>query len=381
MVLILLPICLIFLLAMQLSYGTHTRITGGVIIFGVGIPEHASQAEELKSLRSSFRRSNTFFIVVGALALLPLFMLNRYFSLVFMYWWVWMGIVLWAGYRLFLKYHRAAARIKRAHEWSIGERRVARADTTLIFLKKQMSLSPIWFIAPFLLSLAVMFYAWRSSSEFGAVMGAQATGVILLFFLLSLAFRRMRTKVYSADSTINEGLNRAQRRYWSVLFLAIAMLDAVFAAAATLSGLDTWAHFGAIWHTIIAIQVVAPFAVAWYTDYKMNEWSRRLDEADGQRFYTDDDEYWINGITYCNPNDRSMLVPKRTGLGLTLNMATRGGKVLMGVTLTLVAMIIAGLTIFFIREDWMAPTLTLGTDRTVHVQSPSYGYLSVESNP
>ncbi|WP_025690330.1 hypothetical protein [Paenibacillus zanthoxyli] len=43
-----------------------------------------------------------------------------------------MGIVLWAGYRLFLKYHREAARIKRAHDWSTGERRVVRADTTLI---------------------------------------------------------------------------------------------------------------------------------------------------------------------------------------------------------------------------------------------------------
>ncbi|QWU15107.1 hypothetical protein SAMN04487895_108250 [Paenibacillus sophorae] len=96
MVWILIPICLIFLLIMQLTYGARSRIPGGIIIFGVGIPEHASQAEELKSLQTSFRRSNTFFIVIGALALLPLFALNRYFSLVYLYWWVWMGIVLWA---------------------------------------------------------------------------------------------------------------------------------------------------------------------------------------------------------------------------------------------------------------------------------------------
>ncbi|AIQ14094.1 hypothetical protein [Paenibacillus durus] len=194
-----------------------------------------------------------------------------------------------------MKYHRAVARIKRTHDWSIGERRVVRADTTLIFLKKQMSLFPIWFIAPFLIALAVMFYAWRSSGEFGTVMNAQATGITLLFFLLSLAFRRMRTKEYSADSTINEGLNRAQRRYWSALFLAIAILDAVFAAAATLSGLDTWTHFGAIWQNMTAIQVASPFAVAWYTDHKINEWSKRLHEADGHPFYTDDDEYWRLG--------------------------------------------------------------------------------------
>ncbi|SEO54182.1 Uncharacterized membrane protein [Paenibacillus sophorae] len=275
---------------------------------------------------------------------------------------------------MFVKYHRAAARIKCEHDWSMGERRVVRADTTLIFLKKQMSLSPIWFFAPFLLSLAAVFCAWRSSSEFGIILGIQAAGMTLLFFLLSLAFRRMRTKVYSADSAINEGLNRAQRRYWSALFLAMAILDAAFAAAAVLTGLETSARFGSVWHTFIAIQVAAPFAIAWYTDRKMNEWSKRLREADGQPFYTDDDEYWINGINYCNPNERSTLVPKRTGLGLTLNMATRGGKVFMGATLILVAVIIAGLAIFLVREDWMAPTLTVDTDGNVRVQSPSYGY-------
>ncbi|RQW12449.1 DUF5808 domain-containing protein [Paenibacillus rhizophilus] len=359
---------------MQLSYGMRPHITGGIIVFGIGIPEHASQAEELESLRASFRRNNIFFIVMSSFTLLPMFALNRYFSLIFLYWWAWMGLGIWGGYRLFVKYHRAVARIKREHDWIMGERRVVRVDTTLISQKKQLTLSPFWCIAPFLLSLFVMFYSRRSSGELEVIMGIQAAGMTLLFFLLSLAIRRMRTKVYSADSAINTALNRAQRRYWSVLFLAMAILDAVFTAAVTLSGMETSARFDAAWHIFIGIQVAAPFAVANYTDRKMKEWSKRLDEADGRLFYTDDDEYWINGITYCNPNDRSMLVSKRTGTGFTLNMATRGGKVIMGVTLALVAIIIAGLAIFLFREDWMPPKLTVGMDGTVRVQSPSYGY-------
>ncbi|MDT3428887.1 putative membrane protein [Paenibacillus forsythiae] len=373
-VMILLPICLIFLLAVQLSYGTRSCIAGGIIIFGVGIPEYAAHAEEWKSLQASFRRSNTFFIIISVLVILPVLAFSRYLSLVFIYWWVWVGIVLWAGYRLFLRYHRAAARIKREHDWSMGERRVVRADTTLIFQKKQMSISPLWFIAPFLLALAVVFYARRASSEFGMLLGAQAAGMTLLYFLLALAFRRMRTRVYSADSTINKGLNRVQRRYWSVLFQAMAVMDAGFAAAVVLSGLDAWAHFGALWQAIIAFQVAAPVAAGWYTNRKINEWSRRLDEADGPPFYSDDDEYWINGITYYNPNDRSMLVPKRTGHGLTLNMAMRGSKVFIGVTLALAFMGIFGLGIYLVREDGMTPRLTVGTDGIAHVQSPSYGY-------
>lgn len=79
MVLILIPICLIILLTMQLSYGMRPYVTRGIIVFGIGIPEHANQAEELESLRASFRQNNIFFIVMGSLTLLPMFALNRYF--------------------------------------------------------------------------------------------------------------------------------------------------------------------------------------------------------------------------------------------------------------------------------------------------------------
>lgn len=43
-------------------------------------------------------------------------------------------------------------------------------------------------------------------------------------------------------------------------------------------------------------------------------------------FYTDDDEYWIIGTTYNNPNDHSVMVPKRIGIGTTINNGRKTGK-------------------------------------------------------
>lgn len=37
----------------------------------------------------------------------------------------------------------------------------------------------------------------------------------------------------------------------------------------------------------------------------------------------DDDRYWKGGIFYYNPNDPRMFVPKRSGLGYTVNLGNR----------------------------------------------------------
>lgn len=40
----------------------------------------------------------------------------------------------------------------------------------------------------------------------------------------------------------------------------------------------------------------------------------------------DDDRHWVGGIVYNNPDDPRVLVPKRFGVGLTVNYARPGGK-------------------------------------------------------
>ena len=51
----------------------------------------------------------------------------------------------------------------------------------------------------------------------------------------------------------------------------------------------------------------------------------------------DDDEYWIAGMIYCNPNDRRIMVEKRAGFGGTVNLGHPVGKVI-GVASCLIIM-------------------------------------------
>ncbi|MNB67671.1 hypothetical protein D3C75_141620 [compost metagenome] len=367
-------IALFILVVTQLIYGVRTQVSGGVIVLGIGFPKDAADSEEVQMLRARLRRRSLALIAAGVLLLLPMFALRDLFSLVFVYWWVWLVVFLTAGYKLFAASHRSASQIKQAKGWSLGERRVVRADTTLILLKHRMTVSPGWFAVPLLVSLAAICYAVRDSQDMGGYLAVQAAGMTLLLFLVSLAIRRMRTRAYSADSVINAALNRAQRRTWSFLFLGLALLDAIFAAFAVWTGLQEAAYLDTVWYIVLGIQIAVPFAAAAYTERQAKKWQLELEKSAEQPFMTDDDEYWVNGLWYYNPDDRSMMVPKRGGVGLTLNLASRGGRLFMGITAAFVIVLIAGISIFAVREDWMKPAMSINANGEVRVESPSYGY-------
>lgn len=50
----------------------------------------------------------------------------------------------------------------------------------------------------------------------------------------------------------------------------------------------------------------------------------------------DDDRLWLGGFIYNNPKDTRVFVPKRMGLGLTINWGTTGGKLLYGLIVLLI---------------------------------------------
>lgn len=45
--------------------------------------------------------------------------------------------------------------------------------------------------------------------------------------------------------------------------------------------------------------------------------------------FRDDDRYWVGGFLYNNPDDPDLFVPKRYGLGWTMNIGQPRGKLMM----------------------------------------------------
>lgn len=59
--------------------------------------------------------------------------------------------------------------------------------------------------------------------------------------------------------------------------------------------------------------------------------------------YRDDQRNWLGGLIYNNPDDPNLFVPKRFGLGWTVNFGHPQGKMLtIGLLLLIVVLVVAG---------------------------------------
>jgi len=121
------------------------------------------------------------------------------------------------------------------------------------------------------------------------------------------------------------------------------------------------------WLTVFFIVMVLPFRKAFRETLAFKKKSRWANPAD-------DDEYWGNGFTYHNPNDRRLIVEKRLGMGYTINTGTLAGKLIMGGTVALFLAVIAGVSVMMIRSELDPPVMTITPDGRVEIDYQMYPF-------
>ena len=87
------------------------------------------------------------------------------------------------------------------------------------------------------------------------------------------------------------------------------------------------------------------------------------DYLDHRTIYVDEDEQWIWGLFYCNPNDRRLVVNDRVGGNTSVNLARPAGKILMGVVAAL--LICLPLLGVWLVEEERAPVELALTDEAL----------------
>jgi uncharacterized membrane protein len=61
--------------------------------------------------------------------------------------------------------------------------------------------------------------------------------------------------------------------------------------------------------------IVLVLVLFWHPQFSRTKTDRRRTDT----VFRDDDRYWYGGLFYNNPDDHAMFVPKRFGLGWTMN--------------------------------------------------------------
>lgn len=106
--------------------------------------------------------------------------------------------------------------------------------------------------------------------------------------------------------------------------------------------------------------------------------NRKLKELKAERgFYVDSDDKWIWGLFYYDPHDSHLIINNRVGSGTTVNLARRGGQVLVGILAALlIFMPLVGVGVM--AEERSPVTLELTDTRLVAAHGGSEYEVALE---
>jgi uncharacterized membrane protein len=166
---------------------------------------------------------------------------------------------------------------------------------------------------------------------FGPLMGA---GLSILLALITAAVSRIAPPAEDASPWklyVREGVNRGTVAALGSTSILLAALFGFFAVAGWLAP-DHLPLWPVITLTALILGVI-PVSYA-----SASRWARRTAAAREivpTESETEDEKLWVAGVLYNNPADPHVLVPKRsgTGLGLTVNVGNRKGRIAVAVFL------------------------------------------------
>ena len=157
--------------------------------------------------------------------------------------------------------------------------------------------------------------------------------IAVLLIPLAIMMDNARNMVISRDSNVNANYSRAKKKTWADLFTAMSWANALFLVGFAI--LLVFVNNDIVMLCGLLAYMVIIFTIVFIGIANQKAVENRYDR-DTDFKLQDDDDNWVLGMFYYNPNDTRLNVEKRLGYGGTVNIAHPAGKVIMIVSLLLV---------------------------------------------
>lgn len=294
------------------------------VIVGVTMPYVSHDDPAVLALLERYKKEMKRMGWVMLAAVIPsLFFRSVGIFLTYMVTWV---IVLSAVFMVpYIRCNTALRKLKEERGWRRTED-APQAVTDLKAAAEEMRwLSPWWFLPPFIISLIPLFF----DRMLWWLWGLDAAIVPLSYFCYRCLYRN-RAEVVDEDSQRTIALTRIRRYNWGKCWLFLAWLTGFF-------NVGLWLTLEHIW---LCMAVILVYGFAGCTavvgiEFRVRRLQEKLTADSGQGYYVDEDDHWIWGLLYYNPNDARMIVNARVGVNTTVNLARRPARILMGLVLAL----------------------------------------------
>ena len=290
------------------------------IVVGVTLPYDAREDEEVLTKLKNFRKAEVWICVLLVLAAIPCMFVGT-FSVTLFLWGVWLLLCIALPYIPYILCNKALHKIKYQRGWLRFLPGKIIVDTSTI--PDAHWLSPFFFLIPLFISLLPLL--WERVFWFLYIID---TACILLFWLCYRYLYRNKSEKVDDNAALTKTLTRVRRHNWGIMWIISS-----YAMAAMNLGIGlTLARPLPMLFVTLGVSLVIVFAVV-RVELKTRSVQEKLTAQSGHDLYIDDDDKWIWGFLYYNPQDSHTFINDRIGVNLTVNLARPFGKAMAVLTI------------------------------------------------
>jgi uncharacterized membrane protein len=318
------------------------------LVLGVTLPQAARQDEAVQREIRSFLRSLRVVCIALLLLIVPCLLpaADRYMMTL---WCLWLLAAIVAPYAPYVICRRRLLELKDRRGWT-QTRRTAMVNTAALSPSRWL---PPWLFLPSVLLCLVPILYDRAMT----VMYAAMAVLCLLFWFGYRYLYRNKAEMVDGNTELTKVLSQIRKRNWGSMWLITA-----YAMAALCLGMSLWTRIPWLGLSLTVLITIALCVAAVCTEMRTRRLQEKLTRDSGADWYVDEDNRWIGGVLYYNPDDSRTMVNSRIGLNSTVNVAHTPGKLVMGFTL----LILLALPFFGLWMDRMSTqdiNVTIGAEQ------------------
>ncbi|WP_059170485.1 DUF1648 domain-containing protein [Bacillus sp. FJAT-27445] len=312
--------------------------------FGVSIPEEAYHRPDIKEMRKKYAFSTGFVALLNAIILI--FTSNgRSEDAISILYSVMLLIFIAASFGVYLVFHKKMKQIKEQHKEWVQTPQLVMIDTG--FRRKKLAYSNLWFIIPFLisiLSIVITLVKYQQIPErfpmkydlngevknwgiksYRSVLAMPIMQIYLtlLFLFINTVISKAKQQVSAANPEESIRKNIIFRRRWSLytIFVGTGVVSLfLLPQMSIIYPIDPNLH-NVVPLVFGAAVLIGSLALSISTGQGGSRVEVKGSGLKGKVVSRDDDRYWKLGMFYYNPNDPSIFLEKRFGIGWTNNWA------------------------------------------------------------
>ena len=295
------------------------------IAVGVTFMEEGKRDAEVISRLNRYKKQVKMITIVLLLALIPGVFVSRFWILL-TYYLVWTYVTMFIYAIPFYLCNKDLKAIKKRRGWVQHQGEKVEIDMENIPNFKEIS--PLLFIIPCIVSLLPLI--WDRTFY---VLYITSAASVLVFWFSYRYFYRNRSEKVNEEKDLTRVLTQIRHYNWSKIWIVASWMTIPL----SFSGLLFISH-PALALTLIFLVTAVICVEAVSIEVKLRKMQEKLTRGSGVGAIVDEDDKWIGGMIYYNPNDSRLIVNERVGMNTTLNLARTSGKV---ITLFLLILILA----------------------------------------